>query len=57
MRPERYEVQLMDAITGEVLGYGGGATPEEAAERAIEDARVSGELEEPLETNDEGVRD
>ena len=57
MRAERYQVELKNAITGEVLGYGGGDTPEEACRMAIEDARVSGELEQPLETNDDGVRD
>ena len=57
LRVERYQMQLKDALTGEILGYGGGDTPEEAARRAIEDAHVSGEMAEPLETNDEGVRD
>lgn len=57
MRAERYQVELKNAITGEVLGYGGGDTPEEAFQMAVEDARVSGELDQPLETNNEGVRD
>ncbi len=57
VRAERYQVELKNAITGEVLGYGGGDTPEEAARMAIEDAHVSGELDEPLESNDDGVRD
>lgn len=57
LRVEQYEMQLKDALTGEVLGYGGGATPEEAARRAIEDAYVSGEMIEPPGSNTDGVRD
>jgi hypothetical protein len=57
LRVERYDMVLTDALTGEKLGYGGGDTPEEAARRAIEDANVSGEMMEPLETNNDGVRD
>lgn len=57
LRVEKFEMQLKDALTGEILGYGGGDTPEEAARRAIEDANVSGEMIEPLESNNDGVRD
>lgn len=57
LRPEKYEMQLKDALTGEILGYGGGDTPQEAARRAIEDAHVSGEMIEPLASNNDGVRD
>lgn len=57
LRVERYEVQLKDALTGEILGFGGGDTPDQAAARAIADARVSGELNEDLARNDDGVRD
>jgi hypothetical protein len=53
---ERYEMQLKDAVTGEILGYGGGDTPQEAAQKAIEDAEVSRTLPAEGSGDDFGIR-
>lgn len=56
LRVDRFEVQLKDALTGEILGYGGGQTPEEAARHAIEDANVSGEMLDAPAAADDGAQ-
>lgn len=48
---ERFEVQVNDAVTGEVLGYGSGDTPEEAFDRAMEEVDVSGKMPDTPDEN------